>query len=276
VAAVLLLAVGAMLARSSASPSPQPGGPYPIYDTHLHYSQDAWSAYTPDEILQLMDQAGVYRALVSSTPDDGTLLLYERALGRIVPILRPYRIRADMLTWTRDTSVLDYVTERLSAGQGAYRGIGEFHLSAGQAGDPVPLGLVALALEHDLVLHAHADDQAVAELAALDPAVRVLWAHAGMSASPLTVERLLDRFPNLTVELALRSDVAPGGELDPAWSSLFVRYPDRVMVGTDTWIVPQWTNLAEIMGRVQGWLAQLPPDVAERIAWRNAERQFGR
>jgi hypothetical protein len=273
---VLVLAAGATLARPSSAPSAQPGGPYRIFDTHLHYSQDAWSVYSPDEILQLMDQARVYKALVSSTPDDGTLLLYERAPDRIVPILRPYRVRADMLSWTRDTSVLDYVTDRLRAGQGSYRGIGEFHLYAGQAGDPVPRGLVALAVANDLVLHAHTDDQGVAELAALDPAVRVLWAHAGMSASAATVERLLDRFPNLTVELALRSDVAPGGELDPAWGSLFARYPDRVMLGTDTWIVPQWTNLTEIMERVQGWLAQVPPDLAERLAWRNAERQFGR
>jgi len=35
-----------------------------------------------------------------------------------------------------------------------------------------------------------------------------------MSASATTVSGLLDRFSTLWVELALRSDVAPGGTLD--------------------------------------------------------------
>jgi hypothetical protein len=108
------------------------------------------------------------------------------------------------------------------------------------------------------------------------PDARVLWAHAGMSASPAAVGALLDRYPDgLRVELALRYDVAPGGRLDPEWAALFARHPERVLMGTDTWIPGQWTRLPELMATAQLWLRQLPPDLAERIAWRNAACLFG-
>ena len=60
---------------------------FPILHTHLHFSRDAWSVHSVEGILALMDQAGVYRALVSSTPGHGTLMLYQQAPDRIVPVL---------------------------------------------------------------------------------------------------------------------------------------------------------------------------------------------
>lgn len=245
----------------------------PIFDAHIHYSEPAWAPYPPEAVLAILDRAGVRRALVSSTPDEGTVRLYEKAPGRIVPILRPYRSRDDMGGWHQDPAVLAYVEERLK--RGIYRGLGEFHLSAGQTNSVVVQGFVRLALRDNLFLHAHVDEVAAEELLRLDPKLRVLWAHAGMSASPATVGGLLDRYPNLWVELALRFDVAPGGNLDRAWRALFLRHPDRFMVGTDTWVNSQWDRLPEILDGFRAWLRQLPPDVAERIAYRNADRLFG-
>jgi hypothetical protein len=37
-----------------------------------------WSSYLPDAILALFDKIGVRKAIVSSTPDDGTLRLRKR------------------------------------------------------------------------------------------------------------------------------------------------------------------------------------------------------
>jgi len=245
----------------------------PIFDTHLHYSQDAWGLFSAQDILNLMDQAGIYKALMSSTPDDGTLQLYQLAPDRIVPILRPYRSRADMATWTSDATVLSYVEERLATG--VYRGLGEFHLYTGESPNAVPRRFADLSAEYGLYLHAHSDAAAVAELLALRSDARILWAHAGMSATPAHIDALLARSPNLWVELALRSDVAPGGRLDPAWADLFARYPDRFMVGTDTWVPSRWPQLPRLMADVRGWLRQLPRDLAERIAFQNAEALFG-
>jgi hypothetical protein len=243
----------------------------PIFDAHIHYSREAWSLYSVDEALALLDEAGIVRAFVSSTPDEGSLLLKARAPDRIVLDLRPYRIPSDLATWTRDPNILPYLQERLA--ERPYRGIGEFHLRAGEIErTDVPRGVAALAAERGLVLHAHADALALEELLMLRPDITVLWAHAGMSAQPWTVQRLLEVHPNLWVELALRSDVAPGGRLDPEWAALFAAYPDRFMIGTDTWIPSQWTRLPSLMAAVRTWLRQLPPDLAQAIAWRNAER----
>jgi predicted TIM-barrel fold metal-dependent hydrolase len=247
---------------------------FPIFDTHLHYSQDAWGLFSPQEILALMDQAGIYRALMSSTPDDGTLQLFQVAPSRIVPVLRPYRTRADMTTWTSDGSIVAYVEERLA--QGTYRGIGEFHMSAGDSPNRAPRRFADLAAEYDIVLHAHTDAAGVSELAALRSDAKILWAHAGMSASPATIDEVLTRHQNVWVETALRTDIASGGRLDPAWAALFAKYPDRFMIGTDTWIPSRWPQLPRLMADVRVWLRQLPSDLADRIASGNAEALFGR
>jgi hypothetical protein len=94
---------------------------------------------------------------------------------------------------------------------------------------PVVRCCAELAAQHKLWLHAHVDDVAVDKLLTLYPGIKILWAHAGMSASATTVGQLLDRFPMLWVELALRSDVAPGGTLDPAWRAVFLKHPERFM-----------------------------------------------
>lgn len=242
----------------------------PITDTHLHYSQPGWSDYPPAVVLDLLDRAGVRRAFVSSTPDEGTVRLYEAAPERIVPVLRPYRLPGELGTWSRDPTVVPYLTQRL--GRGIYRGIGEFHLYGDDARSAVVREVAELAARHGLFLHCHCDEAAVEILLGLVPGVRVLWAHAGMTAGPAEVGRLLDAWPQLSVELALRSDVAPAGRLDPAWRALFLRHADRFMVGTDTWVASRWDALGQVQAETRAWLRQLPPDVARRLATENAER----
>jgi hypothetical protein len=244
----------------------------PIFDAHIHYSQPDWGVLSAEQALATLEQAGVRRALVSSTPDDGTLKLYEQAPQRIIPFLRPYRTRQDIGTWHSDPAIQGYVEERLA--RGIYWGIGEFHLEAAHADAPVVKRCAALAAQRQLFLHAHADEVTVEKLLRLYPQVKILWAHAGMSASAGTVGRLLDQYPDLWVELALRADVAPGGTLDPAWRAVFLRHPERFMVGTDTWTTSRWQGVAGGMQFIRGWLGQLPREVAEQIAYGNAERLF--
>ena len=244
----------------------------PIFDAHVHYSRPDWDVYTPERALSILTAAGVRRAIVSSTPDDGTLKLYEKAPKTIVPFLWPYRTRDDMSKWHSDRGVQAYVEDRLK--RGIYRGIGEFHLSAADAGGPTVKRFAELAAERDLFMQAHVDDVTVEQLLTLYPKTRFLWAHAGMSSPAPTVGRLLKRFPKLYVELALRTDVASGRKLDPEWRAVFVKYPDRFMVGTDTWVTSRWEVMRDYHRDVQTWLAQLPREVAEAIAWKNGERLF--
>lgn len=241
----------------------------PITDAHLHYSLNSRQDYAPAAVLALLDQAGVQRAFVSSTPDEGTVLLYEAAPTRIVPVLRPYRQPGELGSWHQDPTVVPYLEQRLA--RPIYRGIGEFHLTGDDARSPVVRQVAELAARHRLFLHCHCDAEAVATLLRLVPGVRVLWAHAGMSSGPDEVGRLVTASSDLFVELALRSDVAPGGQLDPKWGDLFSRHPDRFMVGTDTWVSSRWDSFVDVQVATRRWLRQLSPDLARRLAFENAE-----
>ena len=47
------------------------------------------------------------------------------------------------------------------------------------------------------------------------------------------------------------------------------------MVGTDTYATGRWDAYGDLIEEHRRWLAQLPRDVAEAIAWGNAARLFG-
>lgn len=249
----------------------------PLFDAHLHYSASTWSAYPPETIARLLDSAGVRSGLVSSAPDEGTFRLRAALGDRVIPTLGPYRNMADVFSWTRDPSILPYVESAYRPG--VHRGLGEFHLLAGQIVLPTVRGVLALARREKLFLHPHADARAVMELLNYMPDATVLWAHAGVDATPEQIGALLDRWPKLSVELSLRADVAPNGTLDPRWRDVLVRHSARFMIGTDTWTAgggftgnERWDMYTQIVSGIRGWLAQLPSDVAEAIAFRNAER----
>ena len=201
----------------------------------------------------ILQQAGVKRALVSSTPDDGTIKLYQKDPKRIVPILRPYRTREDIGHWWQDPSVIPYLESRLALK--VHKGIGEFHLFGGQTGTPVIKQLIEIVLRENIYLHAHSDEVAIVELFTIEPRLKVIWAHAGMSSGPQAVGALLDRYPNLSVDLAIRNgDVAPGGVLDPGWRAVFLRHPDRFLAGTDTWVTSRWEALPGSVSEVRTYL----------------------
>jgi hypothetical protein len=242
--------------------------PPPLFDAHIHYSHDAVELVPPAQAAQLLRAAGLRGALVSSSDDEGTQKLLAAAPDIVVPELRPYRSRADTGSWVRDDGIVRYLEDRLSRYR--YVGIGEFHLFGAEAELPVPKRMVALARERQYVLHAHSDIDAVNRLFALWPQARILWAHSGFETAGAVREQLR-RHPALWCDLAYRNDHASGGTLDPAWRALFEEFPERFMVGTDTFTPERWHYIAPHARSVRQWLAALPPALAERLAWRNAD-----
>lgn len=247
----------------------------PIFDAHMHYSHDAWDLVPTDKALALLRQAGVRRALVSSSGagDEarGQRRLAELAPAVILPSLRPYRQRGDQNTWFRDETIKAYIDDELARSR--YVALGEYHLYGADADLPVPRHLVARARERGLVLHSHSDSDAIERQFAQWPQARILWAHAGFD-TPERVRAMLSKYARLWCDLAFRTDHAPGGELEPEWRQLFIEFPDRFMVGTDTFTPERWPYVVEHARWARQWLAQLPPAVAERIAWRNGEALF--
>jgi len=112
----------------------------PVFDAHLHYSHDAWAPVPPERAVQILRQAGLKRAMISSSDDEGTQKLYALAPDIVIPVLRPYRKRSDVSTWVRDETVLTYLSERLAKYR--YAAIGEFHVYGADADLPVVRGMV--------------------------------------------------------------------------------------------------------------------------------------
>lgn len=262
VAALAPLAALGLLRPAAAA------GALPLFDAHVHYSHDAWDLVPPKQAIALLREAGLRGVLLSSSNDEGTQMLAAEAPDLIVPELRPYRTRADINGWVRDAGIVPYLETRLARHR--HVGIGEFHLFGEDADLPVPRRMVALARERGLLLHAHSDADAIDRLFRQWPQARVLWAHAGFER-PAAVAQVLRRHPRLWADLAFRSDQASGSRVDPAWKEVFQAFPERFMVGTDTFTPERWHYIGPHASYSRGWLADLPAPLAEAIAWRNAE-----
>ena len=243
----------------------------PIFDAHLHYSHDAWELVPVPQAIEILRKAGLKRALISSSGDEGQQRLYAAAPDLVIPELRPYRNRGEVGTWFRDSSVIPYLESRLA--KYSYAAIGEFHLYGADADLPVPRQMVQLAKKTNLMLHAHSDVDAVERLFAQWPQARILWAHSGFD-SPERVAAMLRKHRNLWCDLAFRTDFASNKKVDPAWRGVFLEFPERFMVGTDSYTPERWHYIGEHANWSRAWLADLPRDVAERIAWKNGEALF--
>jgi len=267
----LPMAVGIAL----VSPDARAQAQLPIYDVHVHYSRDAWGTYDTTAIAKKLRDAGVGRALVSSSPDDGTLKLRAADPAVFVPMLRPYYEGVNNSTWHRENQVVAYMDERLKSG--VYKGVGEFHLwSVEDTQTPVVRRVIARARERGLYVYVHTDAKVVEAIFAMEPEVKVLWGHAGMSEPPSVIGPLLDKHKNLWTELSFRAGAIAGGAgIDPEWRDLLIRHADRFMVGSDTYVTSRWSSYGDLIAEHRRYLAALPPAVAKKIAWENAVRLFG-
>ena len=247
----------------------------PIFDAHIHYKEPAWDAYPVDSIIELMDRNGVAMGLVSSTPDEGTIMLWEYAPNRIVPELRLYHGNAGSSNWAKAPDMEAYLEERLAAYP--HKGIGEFHIHRLDVDDVVLFKkVINMAKERDIYLHVHSGPEPIRWLYSLDPTAKIIWAHAGLGQRAEAVYALMDEFPALLADTSLReyAILANGGKLDPEWKEIIMAFQDRLMVGSDTWVNGQWDDYDQTIAANRRWFSMLPADVAKKIAYQNAERVF--
>ncbi|QDG78016.1 amidohydrolase family protein [Labrenzia sp. PHM005] len=279
--ALAVLALGAVTGGSLADEKAPPIGAavkdLPLFDAHMHYKEPAWQRYPVETVVELMDRNGVAMALVSSTPDSGTIMLLEYAPDRIVPELRPYHGSAGSSNWTKMEGMEDYLHGRLETYP--HEGIGEFHIHQLDTSDaPLFRKIIKMAKDRDIYLHVHSGAEPIRWLYGLDPDVKIIWAHAGLSTSAQEVYGLMEEFPALLADTSLREwDIAgPGDKLSPDWVEIILDFQDRLMIGSDTWVNSQWENYSAIMDMNRMWLSQFPRPIAEKLAYKNAERVFGR
>lgn len=247
----------------------------PLFDSHLHYSKDDAQHFAPQEIIQRLDKNTIPYAAVTGTPAKHVTALYKVAPKQVVPLLSVYRRHEDKSIWTQDESVIPYLKQELAHAH--WRGIGELHVFADDRHSKVFKQVITLASAKQLPLLIHADPAVIDTVYEIAPKHRVIWAHAGTFPYPDLVANYLQRYPNLSVDVSMRDRrIAPNGEIDDDWYELFVSYPDRFMVGVDTFSTSRWNNYDSAVGVIRHWLAQLPDDVAQQLAFVNATNFYNK
>jgi hypothetical protein len=247
-----------------------------LFDAHLHYNSEPTPLYPVDKVLDIFRRNGVTGILATSRPNTGTHALVAAKAPDVwvVPFIRPYRTRSDISTWFNDPAIFDLIQTEYK--RGYYRGIGEFHIYGRNAASEWVKKAVDFAVERNLFLHAHCDEEALLLLFSHNSRAKIIWAHTGFSTSAQRVKELLDRYPALWGELSYRSGITDSsGRMTPEWRDLLARHSQRFLIGSDTWINERWLGYDAIMRDYRAWLAQLPPERARHIAHENAERLFG-
>jgi hypothetical protein len=117
---------------------------------------------------------------------------------------------------------------------------------------------------------------------------RFTWAHLGsdpaQQRTPELMHELLERHPNLYSAFRITAKgphpsiaLNPEGMLKPAWHKLIAAFPDRFTVHSDMFYVPGGPprrgpkQSHELAGKL---LEQLPPDLARKLAYENAQRLY--
>jgi hypothetical protein len=245
----------------------------PLFDAHLHYSEVDTGIYGPEQIITRLDRNGIKFAVVTGTPASHTANLYQHAPKRIVPFLGIYDSHDDKISWMHDPSVPMRVDKALKTG--IWHGIGELHIFAQDRNSPVFRYIVETAKRLQLPLLIHGDPAVIDTVYQIAPMHPVIWAHAGTFPYPDLVADYLQRYPLLFVDLSVRNElIAPLGEIDEAWYELFLRHPDRFMIGVDTYSIKRWQQFGTVVKIIRSWLTQLPPDVARQMAYGNAAMLF--
>jgi hypothetical protein len=226
-----------------------------IFDAHLHYNQEPKPFYSLDQVRDVFRRNVITGIVATSRPNKGTHELVDAKWSelKVVPFIRPYRVRNDMQTWFNDPTIFELIKEEYA--RGYYRGIGEFQIYGKSAQSDWVKKMVDFAVGRNLYLHAHCDEEALLILFGHNPKAKIIWAHTGFSVSPARVAGLFDDHKDtLWGELSYREGITGGdGKLTSEWGNLFARYSDRFLLGSDTWINERWFGYDTIFKEYRGW-----------------------
>lgn len=184
--------------------------------------------------------------------------------------------------------------------------------------------LVDVVAKHDLVIDVHFDPvlasmakparltspnnpatfeanfEAFERMLAHNRKAKIVWAHAGGvdmlgHYTPQLVASLLEKHPNLYFSLRpmgrdpgvmLQVGGGPKGKrLNPEWVAVVEKYPDRFVMGSDSFLVADSAqrvgaarifaeNSARMRQAIRDVLSALKPEIARKVGYENAERLY--
>lgn len=270
----------------------------PVADAHLHYKWNQAEVTSAEEAVAALREAGVELAVVTGTPPELALELHRLAPDMVVPIYGPYRLSGEWYSWQRRDELVDEA--RTALAEGPYRGIGELHLIGAYAlrwrNSEVLRGLLAAAAAYEAPVLVHMEFSRADPTLSLcrgNPGNRLILAHAGAPMPAAEVARILDKCPNVWIDLSARDpwryvrDPIAGedGRLLPEWEDLVLRHPERFLIGSDAvWPVESldawdqadtgWERIGEFLAFHRRWTSFLPEEVAAKVLRENARALF--
>lgn len=122
------------------------------------------------------------------------------------------------------------------------------------------------------------------------PKQKFILSHMGFG-SPEQMQLLFNKHPNIFATISKRNTrfeyfLNNATEQGPSlldeqnllreiWRKIFYTYSDRLIFATDAHKDYMWNNYINIIAQSRQLLGQLPIEIAERVAYKNAERIFG-
>ena len=265
-------------------------------DTHVHFNWDQKEITDAISVVEKLRRADVEFAVVSSTPSALALELVRAADGLIVPIFSPYTHELGRQDWYLDQQMVEKARAGLE--KGLYHGIGEVHFMTGfkpRTDNLIFRQLMLLAIEFDVPALVHIDsgsEKALLDICLQYPELKLVFAHAGGNLRATHIRKIINNCENVFIEFSARDPWRFGGLTDtddcllPAWRELVIAYPDRFITGTDpVWKVTRtqtwdqaddgWEHYEKLIQYHRNWIADLPPEVQDKVASVNARRLYG-
>jgi predicted TIM-barrel fold metal-dependent hydrolase len=186
---------------------------------------------------------------------------------------------------------------------GRFKGIGELHVNTLYTA-PMKPGLrrklpvdaptfkamfnLAQKYKSPIDMHIEWDSDTVEQLErmlAAYPGVSVKLAHCGKTSSPDDIRLIMGKHANVYCDLSSRPGqhkahhpsvviFTDNGFQHKDWRQVIEDFPDRFTVGIDD--VDSWNEYEQVVETIRkGLLANLSPEAAEKVAYKNADRLYG-
>lgn len=261
----------------------------PIFDAHSHIKrQDMQGSEDGQELLDIvgkLHEAGISGVFLFGR-NRGVQMQKSKHPTTVFPFAET-AVQGGKLVLNEDT--VTNLEQQLQSGN--FYGVGELPLrheptqSNLRADDPIMLKIYDLGAKYQVPVNIHftyhADHVGELEKAlAHNPAAIIIWAHVGASSASVT-KGLMAQYPNLYADISTRDPyliphlnltlIDTQGNLKPEWQDLFETYPERFLLGLDIWGADRANKITTLMTYFRSVLGQLSVEVAEKIAYKNAE-----
>jgi hypothetical protein len=287
--------VGAIIAAMFWAQADAQSAPLQFFDAHSHLVD----GITADAQVAGFRKGGVAHVILMDPTIDTLKALTKAGPGYVVPfhsIARTPEMKGTRL----DASSAAMMVKELKAGD--ICGFGEIPTrieprtpgvnDAAALLEPARVAVYDAANANKAAVNLHVDianadvAASIDQIAKARPNMKLVLAHAGWSAAPDVIDKLLTAHANIFTDVSIRLDMPTAspnsisfltadGAIKPEWLAVITKHPDRFLFALDVSNVARQDKIAELLAIATKALAPLPRATQEQIAHGNTERLLG-